>query len=58
MKQQFLDNWIKPVINSPRATIAGFAALAALFLPHHSTEIAAAAAAIGLIFAGDATSSK
>ena len=54
MKQQFLDKWVRPVVNSPRATVAGLGAIVALFLPHHSEKIATAVAAVGLLFAGDA----
>lgn len=58
MKQRFLDLWVKPIVEHPRTTLAGFASILVLFLPHHGAQISAAAAAIGLIFAGDATSAK
>jgi hypothetical protein len=54
MRQQFIEKWVKPVVNSPRATVAGIGAMAALFLPHHAEKIATAVAAVGLLFAGDA----
>lgn len=54
MKQQFIELWIKPIIQSPKTTISALGAILILILPHHSAVIASAVAAVGLMFAGDA----
>lgn len=54
MKQQLIDKWLKPAVQSPKTSISALGAILVLALPHHSATIAAAVAALGLIFAGDA----
>lgn len=53
MKQQIIDKWLMPLVCSPKTSISAIAAIVILFLPHHSATIAAGAAAVGLLFAGD-----
>lgn len=41
-----------------RSSIAGLAAIAAVFFPHHTSQIASIAAGVGLLFAADAGKEK
>lgn len=58
MKQQIYDRWLRPLLDHPRTTVAGIASIAALFAPQYSTQIATAAAGIGLMLSGDAASKQ
>lgn len=54
MKQQLIDKWINPVVCNPKTSLSAAGAILILLMPHHSAKIAAAVAAVGLLFAGDA----
>lgn len=54
MKQQIYDRWVRPILDHPRTTVSGFAAICSLFLPKYATQFAAAAAGIGLMLSQDA----
>jgi hypothetical protein len=53
MRERIQRAW-DAIARNPKSTIAGMATIAAAFWPHHTVEISAIAAGLGLICAQDA----